>query len=849
MPTPRPTATAEAPSVDAYAQEACRSDPFSMLQDGPGIDTWDAFAEAADEIAKRLDRVVPPAELQEFHKARLETSRNVRSAARVRTSDDGFTPQLGMFAFAPRALLFAFLDASSTFTDELILEVQSYLIVAAFGGDALSADLAARDALEALPQQTRAALENAGCAASWFGTLTTADLRRVTIGLEVGMPVHQSISREGELDVFRFTAQEGQLYQIDVELGTLDYVYLSLRGSDGRELTSGDDLRDSPGHRIIWKAPSTGHYYLAATEWGSLGSYTLTVSPAIDDYPDAIERAAAIDVGTPVHGAIDYVGDVDAFRFAAQAGQTYRIELGTLSSSLLRLWETSDYSLASGGNYFSNGGPPASLIVWKAPRSGDFYVTVTGNQDDSTGSYTLAVSVADPDDDHPDIVEAAATVQMGTSVPGTIDYVGDVDAFRFTAQEGQLYQVGIDLGTLGDWLIALLDPSGEHPAPNHIFESHDGSPIVWEAPSASDYYIAVEGRLGSTGSYSVTVSHSDISDDHANQIDRAAAIDLAAPVHGTIDYPRDVDILRFTAQQGQTYRIYGAPGTVKSLSLQVQDSAGRLLASDHDFLGTGASRIVWEAPATDDYYAVVAEPDDNVGSYTLTVSPSDTRDDHADNGDGATAIDLAAPVRGTIDYVGDLDVFRFTAREGQIYQVDIERGTLGNPALFLWGTGRLRGADEESGDTGALRTLWEAPSSDDFYIFVAGWDEAVGSYSLIVSPSGASDDYADNIEEAAAIDLGTPVHGSIDHEHDGDDFRFTAQAGQLYQVDVELGTLSSSYVYLVDSTRRVLASNEGSRESRNWRTLWEAPYAGDFYISVSGRGAIGSYTLTVSPPS
>ncbi len=621
--------------------------------------------------------------------------------------------------------------------------------------------------------------------------------------------------------------------------------------SDGRELASGNDLRDSPVHRIIWKAPSTGRYYLTATGWDSRGSYTLTVSPAVDDYPDAIEFAAAIDVGTPVHGAIDYYDDADAFRFAAQEGQIYRIdaELGTLSSSFLELWDASRQFLASEGNYVSYGGPPASPIVWKAPRSGDFYITVTDYRANSTGSYTLAVSVANPDDDHPDVIEAAATVQIGTSVPGTVDYVGDIDLFRFTAQEGQLYQVGIDLGTLDDSLMVVRDLSGGRLASNYILERPDGSPIVWEAPSASDYYIAVEGRLGYTGSYAVTVSHSDISDDYANHIDRAAAIDLAAPVHGTIDYPRDVDILRFTAQRGQTYRIYGAPGTVKSLSLQVQDSAGRLLASDHDFLGTGASRIVWEAPATDNYYAVVAEVDANVGSYSLIVSPSDISDDHANDAEDSTVIDLAAPVHGTIDYVGDLDVFRFTAREGQIYQIDIERGTLGDPALFLWGTGRLRGADEESGDTGALRTLWEAPSSDDFYIFVAGWDEAVGSYSLVVSPSDTSDDYPDNIEEAAAIDLGTPIHGSIDHQHDGDDFRFTAQAGEIYQVDVELGTLSSSYVYVLDSTRMALASNEGSRESRTWRTLWEAPYAGDFYISVSGWGAIGSYTLTVSPPS
>ena len=47
----------------------------------------------------------------------------------------------------------------------------------------------------------------------------------------------------------------GQLYQIDVALGTLDDSELTLRDSDGWRLGSNDDHGDSSASRIVWRAP------------------------------------------------------------------------------------------------------------------------------------------------------------------------------------------------------------------------------------------------------------------------------------------------------------------------------------------------------------------------------------------------------------------------------------------------------------------------------------------------------------------------------------------------------------------------------------------------------------------
>ena len=198
---------------------------------------------------------------------------------------------------------------------------------------------------------------------------------------------------EGDSDYFRFTAEEGQLYQIDVALGTLPDSRLTLLDSDGWGLASNDDHRDSPASRIIWKAPASGDYYLAVGGYGAAtGSYTLTVSTIVDDHGDDIADATTAAVGAPAEGVVDYEGDSDYFRFTAEEGQLYQIDvaLGTLSDSRLELQDSDGWGLASNDDH---GDSLASRIIWKAPVSGDYYLAVEATGwGDQVGSYTLTVT-------------------------------------------------------------------------------------------------------------------------------------------------------------------------------------------------------------------------------------------------------------------------------------------------------------------------------------------------------------------------------------------------------------------------------------------------------------------------
>ena len=169
--------------------------------------------------------------------------------------------------------------------------------------------------------------------------------------------------------------------------------------------------------------------------------------------------------------------------------------LGTLPDSYLELLDSDGWSLASNDDH---GDSRRRRIVWEAPASGDYYLVALGFGV-ATGSYTLTVSHSTIGDDHGDDIDGATTTAVGAPVEGVVDYEGDSDYFRFTAEEGQLYQIDVSLGTLPDSSLELLDSDGWSLA------SNDDTETPWRRvssgkPRIGDYYLAVEAhRMGRPG--------------------------------------------------------------------------------------------------------------------------------------------------------------------------------------------------------------------------------------------------------------------------------------------------------------------------------------------------------------
>ena len=220
----------------------------------------------------------------------------------------------------------------------------------------------------------------------------------------------------------------------------------------------------------------------------------------------------------------------------------------------------------------------------------------------------------------------------------------------------------------------------------------------------------------------------------------------------------------------------------------------------------------------------------------------DVPDDHGNSEGDATAIRVGADVRGALDYDDDIDFFRFQAERGQSYQIDVALGTLDDSIVELYDVDwSFLDSSDDYGETYASRLYWEAPSSGERYVAVYGY--GTGTYTLTVSLSDLIDDHGNSERDATAIRVGADVRGELEYDGDFDFFRFQAEAGGSYQIDVALGTLDDSIVELYDADGSFLDSSDDYEGTYASRLSWRATSSGEKYVFVGGYGT-GTYTLT-----
>ena len=572
-----------------------------------------------------------------------------------------------------------------------------------------------------------------------------------------------------------------------------------------------------------------------------------------DDHGNDIDDATVAAVGADVEGAIGYLGDTDYFRFTAEEGQFYQIDvdLGSLPDSVLVLLGPDGWELAYNDDY---GDSPASRVLWEAPASGDYYLVVEANGSADVGNYTLTVSHSTIVDDHGDGVDDATAIRVGADVQGALDYDGDIDYFRFQAEQGESYQIDVALGTLDDSIVYLYDADGSLLDSNDDDGGTSASRLYWKAPSNGVYYVAVTGFYG-VGTYTLTVSLSDLVDDHANSEERATEIRVGEEVRGAVGSRDDIDYFHFKALRGQIYRIYVARGTLDDSRVYLHDTDGSFLGYSQDRGGPFAEGLYWEAPSNGERYVAVTGVF-GIGSYTLTVSLADPIDDHGNSGGRATEItglvdEEGADVRGAVDYDGDIDYFRFNATHGYSYQIDVALRTLDDSIVDLYDAdGSLLDSNDDNGGTFASRIFWEAPNNGYYYIAVEG--HGIGTYTLTVS---IVDDHSSDFESATRIAIGESV-SIVQHNYDDRDVLvFSARPGTeyvftlYYYTGQRTGDAAGTTMALYDASGRVLARLRNydfdSNSSRN-KIMWQAPTGGDYYILVGNEAALGIFELIVT---
>ena len=683
-------------------------------------------------------------------------------------------------------------------------------------------------------------------------TPSAATIPASAVTISASETVDGSLDDGDDRDYFRVSGEVNHVYDLSVTPGTLTDPIVVLYASDLSRMMEGRGHPDTGEVRFVWPG-YPGDYYITVEGGAGGGSYTLTLVPFPEDHGDGIPFASLVSLGETVTGNMGYIADRDYFRFRAEAGQLYRIEVATGAEGCWNMWlQDSDEVLAVNRFRFFGG-----LIIWEATSSGDYYVEVANllsphGCDSSGGEYTLTVaSMSRPsEDEHGNGLRSAALMGVGEPVIAGLEYAGDSDYFRFRAEKDRVYRMDVALETLDSYsyVINLYGPDGDEIEwSTHLLEK---SGYAWQAAASGEYYVAVASSSNKTGSYTFTVTP--IDDDYGEGLASATEVTLGEPIRGSTQYMGDRDYFRFRAEQGRLYRMDTHPPETPSgwgMSLQLQDSKG----DEVELWGN-----IWEAPETGDFYIRVETPY-SMAPYTLTVAqmPVPAADDHSNHRAAATAIVVGENVDGSMNYDGDVDYFRFTADTDQPYRIGVESRDMNNWSTKLYDSdGRhlnplLRLTTEDS----RRWFTWKAPGLDIYYISVSGWDR-IGAYTLTVVP--ITDDHGDSATSATALAAGKSVKGSIDYQGDMDYIEFRAEGGRTYRIEIFPDTLLGSTIRLYDSASQALAvgwdrvniscidcGDDWARHARQ-PIIWEAPSSEHYYVAVEARlESVGSYELAI----
>ena len=162
----------------------------------------------------------------------------------------------------------------------------------------------------------------------------------------------------------------------------------------------------------------------------------------------------------------------------------------------------------------------------------------------------------------------------------------------------------------------------------------------------------------------------------------------------------------------------------------------------------------------------------------------------ADTATTAT-VGVGAPAFGRIQESGDQDWFAITLNMQEEYEIYLrgdhtEHGSLVDPVLVgiydSSGTLIQDTSDDNGGKGKNSRLIFEAPSTDTYYIAVGGSGNHVGTYDITVEEP---DDYLDNTGTTGSVPIGGSITGILDPRGDIDWVAVPVVVGRRYRFDIE----------------------------------------------------------------
>ena len=322
--------------------------------------------------------------------------------------------------------------------------------------------------------------------------------------------------------------------------------------------------------------------------------------------------------------------------------------------------------------------------------------------------------------------------------------------------------------------------------PNRRYPDGEGAPLG--VPKSSDEEGA-DGPADAVRSLNQTLPH--VVNFKPGRADDGDTTDTATPVVATSttfatlgDRDNDIDYFRIALPEAGWLRAETTGGGNLRGTLTAEDGA---LIAEYDG-GEGGNFLIEAEMEAGVYFIKVDESPGwfSPTDYTLVVSfhPASAADDHGAGAKEATAVALPSSTAGELHTPSDIDTFRLEVTERGVVRV----GTTGDTdtvGTLTSEDGLIRLTDDDSGPTLNFRLAAKLDPGVHF-VAVRGFDGATGDYGINVSFSPLSvepDDYADSLDGAAGLAIGSSASGELEVSLDRDHFRIEVPSpgpGQLW---------------------------------------------------------------------
>ncbi len=510
----------------------------------------------------------------------------------------------------------------------------------------------------------------------------------------VNMPVAGRLELLTDVDTFAFTGVANHVFQVSAAPTTTGIGTPSLRVR----------LLDSVGTVLSEEARVAGALSIANGTYNAqvlqqsyfalndLQRYTVTVRDlGAEDHGDTAASGTPLPLGTSVSAVVGYLHDVDVFTFSAVAGQIYAVSL-TNSSVRVEIRDASNRLVTSSRS---------SVTSFLASSSGTFSIAASGDYSSNTLAYTVAVTDRGVDD-HANTVTGATALALGSSLSGDIQYQDDLDVFSVTPVAGHHHRAKCT-GTTEPCVVVVLDAVG-----TLLNAAYGNGTTSFQTPVGATAVFVRVSSTSESARYSILTVDLGADDFGDTKADGASLVVDAAATSGVLGIATDVDAFLISANAGDIINVSCTAVTGSPCSIKIFNPQGGEIVSSPSY----ASRSTGFLAATAGVYLLeLRDITSATTAATYRVRAVRTSDDFT----APTPLSRGTRINGSINYVGDTDVFSFAATQGMAVTLNISAG------------GRLR----VTSPTGRLEALVYSNFAETFS------PTETGPYLLTVVPSAS----------------------------------------------------------------------------------------------------------------